>query len=821
MSEESRIIPINIEDEMKSAYIDYAMSVIVSRALPDVRDGLKPVQRRVLFGMQELGLSFSKQPRKSARIVGEVLGKYHPHGDSSVYDAMVRMAQDWSLRYPLVNGQGNFGSMDGDSPAAMRYTEARLTRLSDEILKDIKKETVDFELNFDDSLEEPTVLPTRVPNLLINGASGIAVGMATNMLPHNISEVIDGCIATIDHPEIDVEGLMQYIKAPDFPTGGIIYGTEGVKEAFETGRGRVVLRGKATIEETKTGMEQIIISEIPYQVNKATLHIKIADLVKEDRIQGISDVRDESDRNGVRLVVDVKRDAMANIILSKLYKYTPLQTSYGVNNVTLVNGRPKLLNLKQLIEEFLKFRMEIIIRRTEYDLRKAEERAHILEGYLIALDHLDEVIQIIRSSKDPEEAQNRLIKRFEFSEIQAKAILDMRLQRLTGLEREKIQNEYDELIKTIAYFKELLANEHMRYDVMKEEFLEIKERYGDHRRTEIKLTDGEISIEDMIPNEQVVVTISSLGYIKRTKLDEYRSQGRGGRGSRGSKTREEDAIEHLFVSSNHNYLLLFTESGICHWLRIYEIPEASKNSSGRVIQNLLAIPKDDNIRAYINVADLEDTDFLQSNYIVFATKKGQIKRTSLEAFSRPRSNGIIAISIREDDQLLEARLTKENGQIIMANKNGRAIRFNVDDVRSMGRTASGVRGMSLDDDLDEIVGMVVFNEEDDDYSLLVVSENGMGKRSALEDYRLTKRGGKGVKTLQISNKTGKLIALKAVRDDFDLMITNTSGIVIRLAVKDMRIMGRATQGVRLINLYGDDQIADVAVVKKEEEGEEE
>jgi DNA gyrase subunit A len=568
-------------------------------------------------------------------------------------------------------------------------------------------------------------------------------------------------------------------------------------------------------------MEQIIISEIPYQVNKATLHIKIADLVKEDRIQGISDVRDESDRNGVRLVVDVKRDAMANIILSKLYKYTPLQTSYGVNNVTLVNGRPKLLNLKQLIEEFLKFRMEIIIRRTEYDLRKAEERAHILEGYLIALDHLDEVIQIIRSSKDPEEAQNRLIKRFEFSEIQAKAILDMRLQRLTGLEREKIQNEYDELIKTIAYFKELLANEHMRYDVMKEEFLEIKERYGDHRRTEIKLTDGEISIEDMIPNEQVVVTISSLGYIKRTKLDEYRSQGRGGRGSRGSKTREEDAIEHLFVSSNHNYLLLFTESGICHWLRIYEIPEASKNSSGRVIQNLLAIPKDDNIRAYINVADLEDTDFLQSNYIVFATKKGQIKRTSLEAFSRPRSNGIIAISIREDDQLLEARLTKENGQIIMANKNGRAIRFNVDDVRSMGRTASGVRGMSLDDDLDEIVGMVVFNEEDDDYSLLVVSENGMGKRSALEDYRLTKRGGKGVKTLQISNKTGKLIALKAVRDDFDLMITNTSGIVIRLAVKDMRIMGRATQGVRLINLYGDDQIADVAVVKKEEEGEEE
>ncbi len=821
MTDQQNIIPVNIEDEMKSAYIDYAMSVIVSRALPDVRDGLKPVQRRVLYGMTELGLSYNKQPRKSARIVGEVLGKYHPHGDSSVYDAMVRMAQDWSLRYPLVQGQGNFGSMDGDSPAAMRYTEARLSRISEELLADIKKETVDFRLNFDDSLEEPTVLPARIPNLLINGASGIAVGMATNMLPHNLGEVIDGVIATIDNRDITIDELCEYIKGPDFPTGGMIYGYAGVKEAFETGRGRIIVRGKADIVQSKTGMEQIVISEIPFMLNKASLHIKIAELVKEEKVTGISDVRDESDRNGVRLVIDVKRDAMASIVLSKVYKYTSLQTSYGVNNVTLVNGRPQLLNLKQLIEEFIKFRMEIIVRRTQYDLRKAEERAHILEGYLIALDNLDEVIKLIRASKDGETAKIALIDRFSFSEIQAKAILDMRLQRLTGLERQKIKDEYDELLKTISYYKELLGNESMRYDVMKEELQEIKEKYGDERRTEIVYSDGEISIEDLIPNEKVVVTISHLGYIKRTNLDEYRSQVRGGRGSRGSKTRDADYVEHMFISSNHNYLLLFTESGICHWLRIYEIPEAGKNSSGRVLQNILALPKEDKIRAYINVPDLENEEFLQENFVVFATKNGVVKKTSLKDFSRPRSNGIIAINIKDNDQLLEAKLSRNNGEIILANRMGRAIRFDTSDVRVMGRTAAGVRGMSLANDQDEVIGMVVLNEEDHEYSLLVVSENGLGKRSIISDYRKTRRGGKGVKTLQISDKTGNLIALKSVLDSFDLMISNKSGITIRTPIKDIRIMGRATQGVKIINLTDGDSIADVALVKSSDKDEEE
>lgn len=821
MSEDHKIIPVNIDDEMKSAYIDYAMSVIVSRALPDVRDGLKPVQRRVLYGMSELGLAYNKQPRKSARIVGEVLGKYHPHGDSSVYEAMVRMAQDWSLRYPLVQGQGNFGSMDGDSAAAMRYTEARLARISEELLSDIKKETVDFALNFDDSLEEPTVLPARIPNLLVNGATGIAVGMATNMLPHNLSEVVDGTIALIDNPDINIDELCQHIKAPDFPNGGIIYGYQGVKEAFETGRGKILVRGRAHIEETKTGMEQIIITEIPFMLNKASLHMKIADLVKEEKVLGISDVRDESDLSGVRLVVDIKRDSMARIVLSKLYKYTPLQTSFGVNNVTLVNGRPVLLNLKELISEFVKFRMEIIIRRTSYELRKAEERAHILEGYLIALDNLDEVIRLIRASKDGEEAKAALIDRFELSDIQAQAILDMRLQRLTGLERQKIQDEYDELLKTINYYKELLSDEAMRFGVMKDELLEVKEKYGDERRTEIRYSDGEINMEDLIPNDKVVVTISNLGYIKRTNLSEFRAQNRGGRGSKGSKTRDADYVEHMFISSNHNYLLLFTENGICHWLRIYEIPEAGKNSSGRVIQNIITLPKEDKIRAYINLPDLEDEDFLKENYITFATKNGIVKKTNLSAYSRPRSNGIIAINIRPGDQLIEAKLSRQNSQIVMANRNGRAIRFDASDVRDMGRTASGVRGMKLDADHDEVVGMVVLNEEDHEYSLLVVSEKGMGKRSSLDEYRKTNRGGKGVKTLNLSDKTGKVISLKAVLDSYDLMITNKSGMTIRTPIKDLRLMGRATQGVRIININKGDEIADVALVRKSENDEEE
>jgi len=819
MSTNDRIIPVNIEDELKSAYIDYSMSVIVARALPDVRDGLKPVHRRVLFGMSELGLSYNKSFKKSARIVGEVLGKYHPHGDSSVYDTMVRMAQDWSLRYPLVDGQGNFGSMDGDSPAAMRYTEAKLQRISDELLNDIDKETVDWRLNFDDSLEEPTVLPAKLPNLLINGASGIAVGMATNMLPHNLSEVIEGVVATVDNPEITIDELMEYIKAPDFPTGGTIHGMEGVKEAFRTGRGRVVLRGKAEIENTKNDRERIVINEIPFQVNKANLVKKIADLVNEDKINGISDIRDESDRSGLRIVVDIKRDAIANVVLSKLYKYTPLQSSYGVNNVALVNGRPRILNLKDLISEFVKFRLEVIVRRTKFYLKKAEERAHILEGLLIALDHIDEVIKIIRSSKTVDEAKANLMSSFDLSELQAKAILEMRLSKLVSLERDKLRAEYNELQEKIKKYKAILADEGLQRDIIKEELEDIKERYGDVRRTEISYAEGEISIEDMIPNEEVVVTISHLGYIKRTKSDEYRVQSRGGRGSRGSKTRDKDFIEHLFIGHNHNYLLLFTEQGRCFWLRVYEIPEAGKTSTGRVIQNIINIPKDDKVKGYINVEDLTNEEFLDNHFVTFATKKGMVKKTRLEAFSRPRTNGIAAINIKEGDQLLEVKLTNGKNQILMANRNGRAIRFDEEKVREMGRSAAGVRGMRLDDGDDSIVGMICMDAESDESSVMVISERGNGKRSELDDYRLTNRGGKGVKTMNISEKTGKVVAIKSVTDSDDLIITNTSGIVIRMNVSDIRVMGRATSGVRLIKLGAKDAISDIAVVIRGEDDE--
>ena len=813
MTPEQRIVAINIEDEMKSAYIDYSMSVIVSRALPDVRDGLKPVHRRVLFGMSELGLSFNKAHKKSARIVGEVLGKYHPHGDSSVYDTMVRMAQNWSLRYPLVNGQGNFGSMDGDSPAAMRYTEARLERISDEILSDINKETVDFALNFDDSLEEPTVLPTKIPNLLINGASGIAVGMATNMLPHNLSEVVDGIIATVQNPEISIEELTQHIKGPDFPTGGIIYGYNGVKEAFETGRGKVVVRGRSEIINEDNGKETIIISEIPYQVNKASLVAKIAELVNEKKIEGISDIRDESDRTGMRIVVEIKRDAMAKVVLSQLYKFTPLQSSFGVNNVALVNGRPMLLNLKDLIEEFILFRIEVIIRRAKYDLRKAEERAHILEGLLIALDHLDEIIALIRASQTVEIAKDGLMATFNLSEIQAKAILDLRLQKLTGLEREKIKAEYEEIQKLIAELKALLESEEKQREVVVTELQEVKEKYGDDRRTEITYADGDISIEELIPDEEVVVTISHLGYIKRTLTSEYRAQGRGGRGSMGSKTRDEDFIEHIFSATTHNYLLLFTESGKCYWLRVYEIPEAGKTSSGRAIQNILSIEKEDNVKAYIIVKDLLDMEFLNNHFIVFVTKKGMIKKTPMEAFSRPRSGGIIAITINEGDTLLEARLTNGNYEILLANRTGNAIRFPERTVRSMGRTAAGVRGISLVKKDDRVVGMVCLDVNDKESTILVVSENGNGKRSEFDEYRLTNRGGKGVKTMQVTAKTGEVAAIKAVRPDNDLMITNKSGIVIRLSVSEIPVLGRATQGVRLIRLEENDAISDVTVIE--------
>ena len=820
MSNSQRIIPIKIDDHMKSAYIDYSMSVIVSRALPDVRDGLKPVHRRVLFGMSELGLTYNKAHKKSARIVGEVLGKYHPHGDTSVYDSMVRMAQNWSLRYPLVDGQGNFGSMDGDSPAAMRYTEARLRRISDEILADLGKETVDFSLNFDDTLKEPTVLPTKIPNLLVNGASGIAVGMATNMMPHNLAEVIDGIVATVDNPEIDLEGLMEHVKAPDFPTGGIIYGMTGVKEAFATGRGRVVLRAKAEIQTDSNGREKIVVHEIPYQVNKANLIVKIAELVNTEKITGISGVRDESDRKGLRIVVDVKRDAMANVILSQLFKYTPLQTSYGVNNVCLVNGRPRVLNLKQQIEEFIKFRIEVVVRRAQYELRKAEERAHILEGLLIALDNLDEVIALIRASRTVEIARNGLMEKFGLTEIQARAILDMRLQKLTGLEIDKVQKEYDELQQTIAHLKAIIGSEEMQKDIVKEELGEVKEKFGDERRSEISYADGEISIEDLIKNEEVVITISNLGYIKRTPVTEYRRQGRGGRGSRGTKTRDTDFVEHLFTAKTHNYLLLFTEQGRCHWLRVYEIPEAGKNSAGRVLQNIVALPKDDKVKAYIKIEDLKDEAFIHDNYIIFCTKQGVIKKTSVEAFSRPRANGINAITIREGDTLLEARLTNGENEILIGVRSGRAIRFPEAKVRPMGRSAAGVRGILLDEGgEDAVVGMISVDPTDESKTVLMVSEKGYGKRTELEEYRRTNRGGKGVKTLQVTPKTGYLATIKSVSEEEDLMITNKSGITIRISASGMRVMGRATQGVKVIRIDDGDAIADIAVIPKPDEEE--
>lgn len=826
MAEGEKIIQINIEEEMKSAYIDYSMSVIVSRALPDVRDGLKPVHRRILFAMQDLGLLSNRSYKKSARIVGEVLGKYHPHGDTAVYDTMVRMAQPWSLRYMLVDGQGNFGSVDGDSPAAMRYTEARLRKISEEMLADIDKETVDFRLNFDDSIEEPTVLPTRIPALLVNGASGIAVGMATNMAPHNLTEVIDGTIAYIDNNEIEVSELMQHVKAPDFPTGGIIYGYEGVKDAFETGKGRIVMRAKAEIEvDEKNGRERIIVTEIPYQVNKAELIKRTADLVNDKKIEGISDLNDESDRNGMRIVYDLKRDAITNVVLNNLYKYTSLQTSYSVNNIALVDGRPVMLNLKDMIVEFVKFRHEVIVRRTKYDLRKAQEKAHVIEGLIIAIDNLDEVIKLIRASQTPEIAREELMSRFSLSEIQARAILDLRLQKLTGLERDKLKEEYAELMKLIEYLESILGDEALRMSIIKEELVEIRDKYGDERRSIIEYSAEDFTIEDMIPDEQVVVTISHLGYIKRTQLSEYKQQNRGGKGSRGSATRDADFLEHLFTATTHNYLLIFTEKGKCFWMRVFEIPEGTKTSKGRAIQNLISIEPDDNVKAYINVKDLKDEEYIKNNFIVMCTKQGIIKKTSLEAYSRPRTNGINAITIRENDILLEAKMTSGEDEIMMALKSGRAIRFNESKVRPMGRNASGVRGVTLSSPDDEVVGMVAV-ERPLEQTVLVVSEKGYGKRSFLNDpedggeiYRITNRGGKGVKTLSVTEKTGNLIAMKLVTDDNDLMIINRSGIMIRIAVADLRVMGRATQGVRLINLKSNDSIAAVAKVDVEEEAE--
>ncbi|GAA5220565.1 DNA gyrase subunit A [Membranihabitans marinus] len=769
--------------------------------------------------MQDLGLVYSRGHKKSARVVGEVLGKYHPHGDSSVYEAMVRMAQDWSLRYPLIDGQGNFGHIDGDSAAAMRYTEAKLARIADEMLSDIKKETVDFAFNFDDSLKEPTVLPARIPNLLINGASGIAVGMATNMLPHNLTEVVNGVIATIKNPDIDTEGLMEHIKAPDFPTGGIIYGLEGVKEAFETGRGRVVVRGKAEIITDGKGRETIIITEIPFQVNKSSLVIKMSELRRDEKVEGISEIRDESDREGIRIVVEVKRDAMAQVVLSKLYKYSQLQSSYGVNNVALVKGRPQILSLKSLIEEFIEFRIEVIVRRTRYDLRKAQERAHIVEGLIIAVDNIDEVIKIIRGSNTVDEAKTALMERFGLSELQTKAILEMRLQKLTGLEIEKLRAEYDELMKKIQYFQEILASVELQKEIVVEELHEIRDKFGDERRTQITFADGEISIEDLIPNEEMMVSISHLGYIKRTKSDQYKVQGRGGKGSKGSKTRDADFIEHIFVANAHNYLLLFTEQGRCYWLRVFEIPEANRNASGRVIQNILQMPKEDNVKAYIIVQDLTDKDFLENNFIVFCTRNGLIKKTSLMAYSRPRVNGINAITINEGDQLIEAKLTDGNKEIIIANKLGRAIRFNEQKVRSMGRNAAGVKGITLANDEDQVVGMVCVDSDDSETSILVLSENGNGKRTGIEEYRITNRGGKGVKTMNINEKTGLLITIKAVVDTDHLVITNRSGLTIRLALDVVRVMGRATQGVRLISLNKGDKIADVTVIQPDEDEE--
>lgn len=815
MADGEKIIPVNIEEEMKTAYIDYSMSVIVSRALPDVRDGLKPVHRRVLYGMLDLGLSANRSYKKSARIVGEVLGKYHPHGDTSVYDSMVRMAQPWSLRYPMVDGQGNFGSVDGDSPAAMRYTEARLRKIAEEMLVDIDKDTVDFTPNFDDSLSEPSVLPTRIPNLLVNGASGIAVGMATNIAPHNLTECINATVAYIDNRDIDVAGLMEHVKAPDFPTGGIIYGYDGVKSALETGRGRVVMRGRAEFEELPSGKEQIVVTEIPYQVNKAEMIKKTADLVNDKKIEGISDIRDESDRNGMRIVYELKRDCMPNVVLNKLFKYTALQTSFSVNNIALVKGRPMTLNLKDMIELFVEHRHDVVVRRTKFELNKAEEKAHVLEGLIIAIDNLDEVIKLIRASRTPEDARNGLMTTFNLSEIQAKAILDMRLQKLTGLERDKLKEEYDELMKLIAYLKSILDSEELRMKIIKDELIEIRDKYGDERKSEIVYAAEDLRIEDMIADESVVVTISHLGYIKRTSLSEYKTQSRGGVGSKGSTTRDEDFLEQLFVATNHNYLLIFTEKGKCFWMRVFEIPEGSKTSKGRAIQNLLNIEPDDNIKAYINVNDLKDTEYINNNYVILATKNGVVKKTKLEAYSRPRTNGINAVTIKDGDVLLEAKLTNGENEILLAMKEGKAIRFNEKDVRSVGRNASGVRGVTLGSPNDEVIGMVCI--ADTESNILVVSEKGYGKRSEVDDYRITKRGGKGVKTISITEKTGNLIAIKNVTDEDDLMIITKSGIAIRLAVEQMRVMGRATQGVRLISLRGKDAIAAVAKVEHEEE----
>jgi DNA gyrase subunit A len=816
MSEGEKLIPINIEDEMKTAYIDYSMSVIVSRALPDVRDGLKPVHRRVLYGMHDLGVNSRSAHKKSARIVGEVLGKYHPHGDTSVYDAMVRMAQEWSMRYLLIDGQGNFGSVDGDSPAAMRYTEARMRKISEEILADIDKETVDFKLNFDDTLEEPTVMPTRVPTLLINGATGIAVGMATNMPPHNLTEVINGTLAFMDNNDIEVDELMTYIKAPDFPTGGIIYGYEGVREAFKTGRGRVVMRAKVGFEEVD-GRECIIVTEIPYQVNKADMIKRTADLVNEKKIDGIANIRDESDRNGMRIVYILKRDATPNVVLNTLYKFTQLQSSFSVNNIAIVKGRPQMLNLKDLIHYFVEHRHDVVTRRTQFELKKAEARAHILEGLIIASDNIDEVIALIKASKSTEEAREKLIERFNLSDIQSRAIVEMRLRQLTGLEQDKLRAEYEEIMKLIEHLKALLADINLRIALIKEELTEIRDKYGDERRSKIEYSGGDVSIEDLIADENVVITISHAGYIKRTNLSEYKTQNRGGVGQKSAGTRDQDFLEHMFVATNHQYMMFFTQKGKCFWMRVYEIPEGSKTAKGRAIQNLVNIESDDKVKAFICTQDLKDKDYINSHNLIMVTKKGQVKKTSLEKYSKPRVNGVAAITIKEGDELLEAKLTNGESQIILAVKSGKLVRFEETKTRPMGRTASGVRGITLKDDTDEVIGMVTVNDMSSE--ILVVAENGYGKRSSLDEYRITNRGGKGVKTLNITEKTGKLISINAVTDADDLMIINKSGLTIRMAVEDLRVMGRATQGVKLINIKGKDSIAAVTKVMKDDEKE--
>lgn len=825
MAEGEKLIPVDIGDEMKSAYIDYSMSVIVSRALPDVRDGLKPVHRRVLYGMYELGVLSNRAHKKSARIVGEVLGKYHPHGDSSVYETMVRMAQEWNMRYMLVDGQGNFGSVDGDPAAAMRYTEARMRKISEDMLADIEKETVDHQLNFDDTLQEPTVLPTRIPSLLVNGSAGIAVGMATNMAPHNLSEVVDGTIAFIDNPEIEIDDLIKYVKAPDFPTGGIIYGYEGVREAFKTGRGRVVMRAKADIQEVK-GKECIVVTEIPYQVNKALMVKQTADLIKEGKLDGITEIRDESSgRGGMRIVYVLKRDAVPNVVLNNLFKHTALQSSFSVNNIALVNGRPQLLNLKELIHYFVEHRYEVVYRRTEFELRKAKERAHILEGLIIASDNIDEVIAIIRSSESPDEARERLMKRFELSEIQSRAIVEMRLRQLTGLEQDKLRAEYEEIVKLITDLEDILARKERRTEIIKNELLEVKEKYGDARRSHIEYAGGEFSVEDMIPDETMVITITHAGYIKRTSLNEYKTQNRGGVGQKASNTRDQDFLEHLFVSSNHQYMLFFTQKGKCFWMRVYEIPEGSKTAKGRAIQNLINIEQDDKVKAFVSVQNLKDEEYINNNYLIMTTKQGIVKKTLLEQYSRPRQNGINAITIKDGDELLEAKLTSGKSQLMLAVKSGRAIRFEEEKVRAVGRNSQGVRGIDLDVENDEVIGMIAI-ENPLEETVLVVSENGYGKRSYIDEpetqeavYRITNRGGKGVKTISITEKTGNLVAIKSVLPGEDLMIINKSGIAIRLPIDDLRIMGRATQGVRLINIKGNDSIAAVAKVMKEDEEE--